>query len=311
MRRVVVLGGSGFFGARVIEKLREAGVAPIAASRSAGELRIDANNPGASLRAGDLVIDAAGPFQTRTPALIDAAIENRFDVIDLSDSVAYTSMIYAREAAIAAAGIRVLTACSALSTVSAAVIAANGIQTPSRITAYLVPASRFTANPATIASILHSVIGDRRRIAFPPPLRSRAGITVQSVDGVTLPRVFPSLHTTEFVVNAGMNALFQCIARSAVLRGIVRRAQPLALAITRRVGKREGVLAYEIQSERGLTHQMFLGARSYMLAVLPAVRAAIGMLAGKLPPAGIVAPPDHVAADDLFAAARAEGVAIR
>src|SRR6476646_1997879 len=127
MKRVVVIGGSGFFGRLIVERLTAAGLQPIAASRSWGELRIDANDPEslrASLKQRDLVIDAAGPFQKRTPALIQVARTIGFDVIDLSDSPEYTAMIYEQQAPILASGIRVLTACSSLSTVSALMLKA-------------------------------------------------------------------------------------------------------------------------------------------------------------------------------------------
>ena len=50
-----------------------------------------------------------------------------FDVIDISDSPEYTSMVYAHEAPIRAAGIRFLTGCSTHSSVSAAVLRASGV----------------------------------------------------------------------------------------------------------------------------------------------------------------------------------------
>src|SRR5438105_1259036 len=156
MKRVVVLGGTGFFGRLITDKLRGAGVETLTAARTGGDLRIDADNAEdirANIKARDLVIDCAGPFQTRTPALIQAARTTGFDIIDLSDSAKYTRMIYDNEAPIGAAGIRVLTACSALSTVSALILKAANITEPRRLSAYLVPATRHTANRATVRSM--------------------------------------------------------------------------------------------------------------------------------------------------------------
>ncbi|HKB79710.1 MAG TPA: NAD-dependent epimerase/dehydratase family protein, partial [Thermoanaerobaculia bacterium] len=101
MKRIVVIGASGFFGRLILERLRAAGLQALGASRSQGDLRLDAEDPGdlrENLRQRDLVIDAAGPFQTRTPALVDTAMRVGFDLIDLSDSAEYTRKIYEREA---------------------------------------------------------------------------------------------------------------------------------------------------------------------------------------------------------------------
>ena len=149
MKRVVILGGSGFFGSLIAERLTTLGMQPIVASRSRGEVRIDADNPEdlrSHLKQRDLVIDAAGPFQKRNSALIETARTMGVDVIDISDSVDYTSMVYKYEAPIGAAGIRVLTACSSLSTISAAVLKSVSVDEPRRLSAYLVPAIRHTAS---------------------------------------------------------------------------------------------------------------------------------------------------------------------
>jgi hypothetical protein len=306
MKRVIVLGGAGFFGGLIAQRLAGAGLQPVIASRSRGELRIDADNPEdlrKNLKQRDLVIDAAGPFQNRTLALIEAARTIGFDVIDLSDSPEYTSMIYEHEAPIRAAGIRVLTACSALSAVSAAVVQWSGIERPQKLSAYLVPASRYTANAGTIGSFLHSIEGARRIFHFPEPLGNRTGITVKSVDAVTLPPIFPTLHA-EFVVDAGANELL----RSRTVRAMIERFQTTALKIVRRIGNKNGVLAFEVTSTLQRKQQVFMGERSYMLAALPAIQAALSIAGGRFPHRGLVPPTQHLDPAAFFEAVRAEGI---
>ncbi len=310
MKRVVVLGGSGFFGRLIVERLFSAGLQPLVASRSWGELRIDANNPDDlknNLKQRDLVIDAAGPFQKRTPALIEAARTIGFDLIDLSDSPEYTSMIYEHEVPIRAAGIRVLTACSALSAVSAAVVKSSGVEQPRRLIAYLVPASRYTANPATTASVLASIEGASRTLRFPEPLGTRSGITVKSVDAVTLPRAFPSLHVTELVVDTGIPAA-NALLRVKAIRGLMKHFQPTMLGFAQRFGRTSGILAYEISSPLRQKHQIFTGEKSYMLAVIPAIEAAQAIAGGRFPHRGIVPPTDHVDYLRFVEAVRKEGI---
>src|SRR6202165_3727340 len=235
MKRVVILGGSGFFGSLIADRLTTLGMQPIVASRSRGEVRIDADNPEdlrSHLKQRDLVIDAAGPFQKRTPALIQAARTIGFDLIDLSDSPEYTEMIYEHDAPIQAAGIRVLPACSALSTVSAAVLKSYSVEDPRRLSAYLVPASRYTANPGTLRSVLSGVQGSLRKFEFPRPLGSRTGIAVKSVDAVTLPRVFPTLKSAELAVDLripGMNLVLMGAARWPGVAPLMELFQSTAL----------------------------------------------------------------------------------
>ncbi|HMC20336.1 MAG TPA: saccharopine dehydrogenase NADP-binding domain-containing protein [Thermoanaerobaculia bacterium] len=315
MKRVVVLGGTGFFGRLIVEKLQAAGIQPLVASRSSSQMRVDANNADDlrnNLKPRDLVVDAAGPFQKRNSALIDVALRIGVDVVDISDSADYTSMIYQREAPIGAAGIRVLTACSSLSTVSAAVVKSFSVAEPRRVSAYLVPAGRYTANPATLASVIASVQGKWHMFNFPKPLGSRAGVTVKSVDAVTLPRLFPTLRSAELVVDLhipGANLLLYGAAKWPAMRQFLERHESLTLGIGRTIGLKKGVLAYEISTAAGFKYRIFTGRKSYMLAVIPAIQAALAIAEGRFQRRGLVPPTEHVDTEQLFDAARKEGIA--
>ena len=301
MKRIIVLGGSGFFGNQIVERLRAAGLQPIAASRSHGEIQIDANNADSlrsNLKVRDLVIDAAGPFQTRTPALIDTATRVGFDIIDLSDSPEYTSMIYERETPIVASGIRVLPACSTLSTLTALTVQASTIEKPSRVTVFLRPESRFTANTGAVDSFLRSIEG-----------AESGGLKVKSVDAVTLPRLFPSLRRIDFIVDTGHTS-GNFLLQFDWFRKQIAKHQSRALSIARKIGPRKGLVRIEISSAIRKRSQTFYGERSYMLAVLPAALAATAIAAGQFPHRGIVPPTAHVDRAALYDAIRAEGIEI-
>ena len=309
MKRIIVLGGTGFFGGLIVEKLRAAGLEPHVASRHS-EFSIDADHPQdlhAHLQQRDLVIDAAGPFQKRSPALIEAAAKIGFDVIDLSDSVAYTSMVQQHEGPISAAGIRVLTACSSLSTVSAAVLGMSSVSQPRRLTVYLRPASRLTANSGSIASFLGSLTGVMRTIRFDAPLGKRSGVGVRSVDSVTLPPLFPSLRETELVVDAGIPGANFLIGRPE-LRRLLEKNQSMLAAVARRIGPLTGILAYEIATEGGYRHQLFTGENAHLAAVIPAVMAAQSIAADTFPHRGVVPPTRHVEREALFESMFREGI---
>ena len=309
MKRVVILGGSGFFGKLIAERLTAAGLQPIVASRSAGELRIDANKPEdlrANLKQRDLVIDAAGPFQQRTSALIDAARTIGFDVIDLSDSADYTSMIYQNEAPIGAAGIRVLTACSSLSTISAIILKSSGIEQPRRFSVYLVPASRYTANPGSMRSFLAGVQGRSRTLRF-PRLGDRSGVTVKSVDSVTLPALFPSLQTIELIADSGQ-AIANALLPAPWFRRFIERHLDRAMKIAHAIGERHGVIAYDVAATTRRKQVVFTGDKSYMLAVIPAVEAALAISNGRFAHRGLVPPTEHLDPFAFWDAVKREGI---
>jgi hypothetical protein len=310
LKRVVVLGGSGFFGRLIAEKLTAAGLQPVIASRTSAEVRIDANNPEdlrANLKQRDLVIDAAGPFQKRNSALIDAARTIGFDVIDVSDSADYTAMVYQNEPPISAAGIRVLTACSSVSTISAIMLKSSGIEQPRRLSVYLLPASRYTANPGTMLSFLSGAQGRSRTIRFPRPIGDRSGVTVKSADAVTLPSLFPSLNTIELIADTGQS-LTNALLPFAWVRALAERHLGRAMKIARKLGAEHGVLAYDVAATTRRKQVVFTGENSYMLAVIPAIEAALAIAAGKFPHRGLVPPTQHLEDSVFWDAVRREGI---
>lgn len=316
MKRIVVLGGSGFFGSLIVQKLRAAGLEPIVASRTSTEHRIDADNPEdlrAGLRQRDLVVDAAGPFQARTHALLDAAARIGFDVVDLNDSEAYARMVQERAMPIAAAGIRVLTSCSLFSTVSAAVLGLSSIAQPRRLTAYFRPAAALRSNRGLVASLLAALTGRSRRVRFPQPLGPRSGLLTKSADAVTLPPLFPTLREAELVVDSGIpggNLAVLQSARRPFLRRLASRFQSAATAVAQHLGAKQGVLAYEIVATGGQKHQFFTGERVHLAAVLPAVMAVEAIVSRKFPHRGLIPPTQHVDGGALFDAMWTEGIAV-
>ena len=153
-RRIIVIGGKGLFGHAAVELLRAEGMSPLVAARGAHtpELPLDAEDPSslrAHLRMGDVVLDAAGPFQKRSATLVETALEIGYDVVDLSDALGHYLEIESLRPRIEARGTRVLTSCSSVTPVVAALIRASGAKRPSRVSVYLSPASKVTATVGT------------------------------------------------------------------------------------------------------------------------------------------------------------------
>src|SRR4029078_11321639 len=97
----------------------DCGLAPFVAARAGGELRLDvadARSIIAALLPGDVIVDTAGPFQQRSTALVDAAIELGCDVLDLCDARAYARPVLALHERAVVKGVRIFTSCSAIAT---------------------------------------------------------------------------------------------------------------------------------------------------------------------------------------------------
>ena len=318
MRRIVVLGGTGFFGAAAVERLRADGLEPmIAARHGIAEMRLDVDSRAsvkAALRPFDVVVDAVGPYQSRSTALIEAAIETGFDVIDLSDSLEYAEKVEGLRLRIEAAGIRVLTSCSSVSAISAAAVRLSGFANPVRLAVFLSPATRFTANPGTSRSLLNSlgvpirvfrggrlvrVLGWRETRAFrmPSPLGRTHGHLCGSADGFLLPRVWPSLRRVDFYVHGGaplLDGALSLASRSGALRRLMAGTLPAGLAVSRLLGSKAGCLAFEVENADGsLWSLAFVSSeRGYFTAVAPAVLAARAIAQGRFDSQGFV-PPDR------------------
>jgi len=325
MRRVVVLGGTGFFGAAAVAALREAGVPVTTAARRSADLAVDAGSADSlrrALRPGDVVLDAAGPYQVRTTALAGAAVEVGFDVVDLADASAYVRRLLPLAERAAAAGVRILPACSTASAVSHAMVAWSGLAEPVRLTAFLVPTPRHTAVSGTAASLLSTVgapvtvlrggaprsergFGSSRRWVGGTPLGPRRGWLFDTPDALLLPRAHPTLRTVEAYVDPnvpGVAAALALAARAAPLRAAMRRALPLALPLVRRLGGTRGGFGCEVEDADGRAVRLVLTAPrdAYRLAVVPAVLAVRALAAGRVPHTGLLAPHQQIDATELL-----------
>jgi hypothetical protein len=313
MSRIVVAGALGFFGSAVVRILRAEGSGPLLASRRAGaDLLLDVEDREsihAAIRAHDVIVDATAPFQKRTTTLVDKAIAIGADVVDLSDSLGYATLVSTRDTAARERGVRVFNACSAVSVLSAFAIERSGIRDPIALHGFLAPATRRTANPGVTASLLASVGRPIHvlRNDKPHPIRGwsearafsairRRGRLVEMADTFTLPRVYPSLRDVDFWVDSnipGANVLMKLVARVPVL---ARYGAPIA----RIVGSNEGVLAYEIEGSAGdQVTVVFTGRESFLTAAIPAAHAALRLASGDACPAGIVSVNQQVRADAL------------
>jgi hypothetical protein len=327
MTRVLVVG-AGFFGRLVAQRLRDVGLAPLVATRHGPDLVLDAEDDAslrAALRRGDVVVDTAGPFASRSTRLARAAIDVGADVVDLSESLAWSEAVVALGERASAFGSRLFPACSAVAAIAGACIVSSGMREPLSADLFIAPASAETASPATVrgmtASIgrpvrtlrdgrLTAVIGYRDQRAF-PGARRRGGL-VESAASVLLPRSWPSLRRAEFWVDPnaplGQTAL-ALAARVPPLAALVRGVGPLVGAAG--LGRHDGVFAVELRdASRSASYVFSAPRRSYLIAVEPAVIVAEGLARGAEFSPGVVLPHAQLAPDVLFERLRALGISV-
>jgi short subunit dehydrogenase-like uncharacterized protein len=324
-RRILVVGGTGFFGRAVVERLRADGARPLVGCRGSGAgVRVDVEDTGsvgAALEAGDVVVDTAGPFQRRSTRLVERAIEVGADLVDIADGLDYVRRVVALGPRAAARGVRIFTACSAISAIGAAIVRASGVGPPVRVSGYLAPATRDAAcrgtTEAFVASLgrpievlrdgrLETVPGWRssRVIELPPPAGRVRGWLFESADSITLPAVWPSLATVDFHVDPnglGLAPILWLAARCAPLARWLERPPAPVLALARVLGRRSGCLGYEVEGQDGRLerHAFIASDRGWITPIVPAVMVALALTRGLDEPAGVVPPDRHVGLDPL------------
>jgi len=330
--RLIVLGGRGKFGKTAADALRAMGLHPLVASRrTSADITVDAENQSevrAVFERGDLVIDTAGAFQNRTTTLIEAAIEIGFDVIDICDDLGYAQKVLALAAPIADAGIRVLSSCSSVSAISAAMIKLSGCNEPIRVSGFLLPATRNTGNPGSALSFFKSVgqpvqtlrdgaLITRKGWSEPRSLaleeHTIRGRLFESADAVYLPLAWPTLREVAMYVDTntfGANNLLRVAAHAPALRRLIERNIQLGTRVSRMLGSTFSALAYEIESSAGETTTLALTSRTNgaIVPIAPVVLAAKQIADDTFEHTGFVPPENQIDADDLVAYLEAVGV---
>ena len=310
MRRVIVLGAHGFFGAHAVGLLRAAAVPAVGLARADADAE-DRASLRSALHPNDVILDAVGPFQTRSMALLDVALELGADLVDLSDSLSYARSMRAREGEIAARGIAVLTGCSAISAVAATLVRASAVGAVRRVDAWLAPASRDTASVATARAFLASVSASAWNECDFAQVR---GMRVDSGLSVQLRAIWPALAEAAFWVDPhtrGAAALVGLAARSSLVRRAMDAAVPFGVRLARLAGTHDGVFAVRIEGSAGVARWIIRAPRgSYLLALGPATIAVRRLASGERGPRGLVPADEHVSPEALFAYLEAQRITV-
>lgn len=339
MKRLVILGARGGFGQAITRALGEEGRPVLTASRGPGcDLEIDVEEPESllqGLRPGDVLVDAAGPFQGRSTGLLEAALEREAHVIDINDSLVHARKTLELEERIHQSHSIVLPSCSTVSVLSAALLDRcldEGFHTR-RLESFLVPASRHTARAGTARSLIRSVgapVGsfhdgelvertgwsDPVHWSLPAPVGEITARRFESADVLWLPRCFADLEHVEMLVDTnvpGLNSLLALAARLPPLRRLFELGAPVGAALTRSLGRSASALAYRLENEKGERRGLALVASSggQRAAVLPVVLAVRALEQGRFEGGQLVPCHRQVEAGELFEGLEQIGLPLR
>jgi hypothetical protein len=280
--RVLILGGYGFFGRIIAEKLARApGIDLLLAGRDPGKatalayqlgLRaenaraIDASDPklGNLLRKLGVgtVIHTAGPFQGQQYQVARAAIEARSHYLDLADGRSFVTGITTLDAAARAAGVCVFSGVSSLPALSAAVVdqhlsqfkrlesiaigISSGAKLPGIATARAVMSYCGKPFPVWENGAWVEARGwlDRRQFGFPKPVGTRLLGRCDVPDLTLLPQRYAGVRTVSFHAGFPSDSCHKAVEWLAgqVKRGRIRSALPYAGALHRVARWLEAVL---------------------------------------------------------------------
>lgn len=266
--RILVLGGYGGFGGRVVRRLAGAGYGVIVAGRSLAKARAfcvgdprltlaavgrDEVAAALALHRPAVLVDASGPFQAMAQAVPAACIAAGVHYLDLADARAFVCGIGSLDAAARAAGVVVVSGASSVPALSGAAVRAltTGMERVARVDIVISASNRASAGAAVTDAILTQVgrplrlwrgrrwsVGhgwqDARhvdfRVAGTRPIAARHVALVDVPDLELLPARLPGRPAVTFRAGTELAVAHRALwlGSWAVRAGLLRSLRPLA-----------------------------------------------------------------------------------
>jgi hypothetical protein len=256
LARVVVLGGYGVFGSRIVRSLVRHGELDVIVAgrngraaealcaslpgRNATPIAIDCHAPEATERLLALrptvVIDTVGPFQERSLALARACANGQIHYIDLADSRHHVCSIVELDTIARETGTLVVSGASTVPALSTAVVdeLAGDLAAVHAIDVGISPGHRSPRGIATVRSILsycgrripafrHGKSsaefgwGDLHRHRYPAPVGSRWLSNVDVPERGLWPSRYPDLRSMRFAAGLELSVLHVALSAAARL----------------------------------------------------------------------------------------------
>ena len=327
-RKVLIAGGTGYFGRLLVEDLRRhADCELIVAGRGSADLWNPASLE-AALKGVSVAICAAGPFQALPTTLPELCLRHGIHYIDLADDRAFVRKV---RALVSSQDKERPAVCTGWSTVSAlsgilARIGTAGAKTVDSIYIHMAPGNRGPRSVGTIASLLHSVgqkfnvlrdgrwcavrgWSEPRDFVFPAPIGCRSGYLVDVPDHELFPDLFHA-HTVEFRASSELHILNVAVSSLAwlVRTGAVKSWVPFSRIFQRApallgfAGHDWGGIGVEITGPNGRRRvSVIADSNGPAIAVMPASVMTASLLSGSACQnnRGLVSPADWLTREEL------------
>lgn len=246
--RIVIYGGSGFFGRFVVEDLLAHSDANITiASRSCknslnvgpSQKRIeffisDADNYQSILSNLDgarIVINCLGPFQGQSLNLLRACIEKKIHYIDVADDRDFVTRCFQLRPQIEQAGIMAFVGCSVIPGISSLLVkfCQSHLSKIEKVRIFITPGTRHPRGPGSFLSLL-STVGNsfsipyegnprtvkgwtgREQVCFPEPLGKRWVYHVVDVPDYFLQPLYFNAKSVDFKIGSEIDFLNRLLA---------------------------------------------------------------------------------------------------
>src|SRR5262245_56289625 len=238
-RKVLVIGGRGFFGSLLVDDLRSHVDCEVFVAGRRGSIVADLRDSASLERVLDdvrVAICAAGPYQNLPSLLVELCLQRGIHYIDLADDRWFVQNVRSIASARASKTSAVCTGWSTVPALSGLLtgIAASGIWPLDSIQIHMAPGNRGARQSGTIAALLHSVgqpfdvvrdglrrpvIGwsDPREFVFPDPIGKRRGYLVNAPDLEFFPELFQA-RTVEFRAGSELQVLNQGLSLLSATR---------------------------------------------------------------------------------------------
>jgi saccharopine dehydrogenase-like NADP-dependent oxidoreductase len=298
MPKVLVVGGTGFFGNMLVDDLlRQDNCQLVVASRRPFHsdrfetVVADLWNSTSLERALDRVtiaICAAGPYQSLPLTLVELCLKRGVHYIDLADDRGFVrkvrSLAVTHNASVVCTGWSTVPALSGL----LVRIASRGIEPIDSIQIHMAPGNRGPRQIGTITSLLHSVgkpftvlrdgawrdvVGwsDPREFKFPLPVGKRRGYLIDVPDHEIFPEVF-GVRTAEFRAGSELRSLNRCVSLLRILNlnwvqwsTVLQRAS----AMLSWMGHDSGAIGVEVKGTATRRASILADFRGQRIAIMP------------------------------------------